>query len=204
MKTKGKQVVIVLDLDQTIVHTISDDKWFKIHKMAKESNNIDLLNRIYEIKVDDEVLRGVIRDHTDEFLDYTFSNFIVGIWSAGVKSYVDAIVDRVFTDRHLHFIYSREDCRNLHVNNDELLCKPLEYIFYHRPEANRYNTILIDDRSDITYFNRLNCISIPEFIPSATNKDNKLLKLIHHFKQHRVSSSYNVQTLRSSPKLIFN
>ena len=100
---------IVLDLDETLVHSNSqpDINLLKELKLITDPQNMDLRNRVYKITMDDVVSKrgagdktemwGIFRPGVRQFLIDCFTYFkIVIVWSAGRRNYVHTIVDKLF------------------------------------------------------------------------------------------------------------
>ena len=172
---------VVLDLDETFVHTISETKkdWELAKSLATEETN----KRLYTIEDENKFMWGVIRPYHTEFLDACYSNFdIVGVWSAGTKLYVDDIVEYIFKSNGYepHFIWSRTDCDNIYDKDYEdtrILYKPLNKLYYNFEELNKYNTIIVDDNTEVCSKNSLNHILISKWKPKITeiNKEDNVL-----------------------------
>lgn len=78
---------LVLDLDETLVHTFDNfESFYKI----KESLSPQLKRRLYSFRLDGEFYWGIKRPYLDEFLKFSNNYFTkVGVWSAGVKENVE-------------------------------------------------------------------------------------------------------------------
>jgi len=86
---------IVLDLDETLVHTFRDTDVFRF-KLSKQT---PVFRRRF-LKMDKENnFATVLRPHCEEFLQFCFHYFkYVIIWSAGSFYYVHDIVELLFRD----------------------------------------------------------------------------------------------------------
>jgi hypothetical protein len=197
---------IILDLDQTLVHTLDNkDEWKKFKETAIKTNDQDLLNRLYEIKVDDQLICGVMRDHIHEFISYIYSRFsIIGIYSAGSCSYVHAITSLLFNDRELDFIYARDKCvSTIHPTEGEILSKPLQSLWNKIPGMNQKNTWMVDDRHDVTIYNQLNHVHVVDY--QYNNKqDTCLLELISFFNRPEITYTTDIQSILHSKNNLFN
>ena len=210
---------VVLDLDETLVHSHGDPnidllKELRIHS---DPNHIDLRSRTYKITMEDVVHKrgtgdktemwGIFRPYVREFLIHCFNYFkIVIVWSAGRKNYVHTIVDQLFAGlRRPHVIFTYDDLEKLHNGT---LIKPLNKLIEKVPGLNRYmsleNTFIIDDRTSVFQEpNPGNGIEIPAYKPAFNIKglrseDRALLHLIQWFNRPEVVSSSDVRTLDKS------
>ncbi len=211
---------IILDLDETLVHSSKelDDLWEL--NLMKDPNLIDLRRRTYRITMDDVVSKkgtgvktvmwGIVRPHVREFLIACFAYFkVVIVWSAGKRKYVDAIVDYLFKDmRRPIVVYSRDEC----VKTDNgLLVKPLQKMIRDEPGLDKYmgleNSFMIDDRTTVydgfKGDNPYNGIQIPAYNPvfgieSLRSDDIALKQLMMWFMRPEVMKSTDVRELNKS------
>jgi hypothetical protein len=195
---------LVLDLDETLVHTFGSESELVpfIDNLTKEEKT-----RIHPLIFNDGIdnMWTYIRPHVELFLDIVFEEFeSVAVWSAGTYEYVHKIVDILFVKRRPHFIMTRRDCNEIQIGNMEGSCrfKPLENIYSARPEYNRNNTLILDDRSDICGYNCLNNIKIPEFSIDAQSYsimvgDFTLITLLEWFQSESFRKTKCVRELKS-------
>ena len=97
-------VNLVLDLDETLIHTVEVTP-----KFSKQlSKMVD-----FYFKIDDQYYWVIKRPGLDLFLDFLFKYFNVGIWTAGDKEYAKNICKNILSYEQLkkiRFIYSRNFC----------------------------------------------------------------------------------------------
>lgn len=164
---------IVLDLDETLLHTLDVTKGYnkKLDKLSdfnfklKNGNSYDY----YWVKK---------RPGLDIFLEFVFKYFVIGIWTAGVEDYAKEICKRILTLNQLKkikFIYSRNFCKIDTNNNKLVFTKPLSKIFEKYPSMEVSNTIVIDNSEHTFKHNIRNGVKIKDFLGS--NKDNSLFML---------------------------
>jgi len=208
---------IVLDLDETLVHTNANMEELKELGLLTDPKLVDLKRRTYQLSLDDVVYKkgtgiktlmwGITRPHVKEFLIACFSYFkVVAVWSAGKKKYVHAIVDYLFKDiKRPHVIFTREDCDST-TNN--LLIKPLLKMINNEPGLNKYmsldNTFILDDRTSVyDTVNPNNGIQIPAYRPgfnirSLRTDDIAFKQLIMWLTKPKVMDSENVRELNKT------
>ena len=208
---------IVLDLDETLVHSNERMDQLKELKIITDPKLLDLRRRIYQISLDDVVYKkgtgmrtdiwGIVRPHVKEFLIGCFSYFkVVVVWSAGKRKYVDAIVDYLFRDiKRPHVVYSYNECERL---SNGLLVKPLSNMIKNVPGLSKYmslnNTFIVDDRlSTFDPVNPNNGILIPLYEPLFNihllrANDISLKQLMMWFMRPEVMYSNNVRELDKS------
>lgn len=186
---------IILDVDETMVHTDEDMHNISRIGIFDDSKAIDIRHRIYNIRDEDITgdrgagntshLWGISRPYIKEFLVFCFSYFrVVAIWSAGQKRYVENIVNFLTHDvKSPHIIYTREDCRK----DGTLLTKPIQYMAEKASHLNMNasNTIIVDDRDTVfSTCNPNNGILIPEYEPdkdlaSLAKDEHSLVQLMY-------------------------
>lgn len=210
---------IVLDMDETLVHSCVEKKVDPMDalynlKIYTDPGLLDIRSRCYKINMEDVWSKrgsgekiemwGIMRPHLKEFLHFCFNYFrIVIIWSAGQKNYVHPIVNHLFLDlKPPHVIYTFDDLEKL---NDGTYIKPLDKLITKYPGLNKYmnlsNTFIVDDRETVyESCNPGNGILIPGYKPSFTvsdlrGKDDNLLKLMSWLQKKEVVDSTDVRTL---------
>lgn len=207
---------IVLDLDETLVHSYGEGNidLLKELKIFSDPKNYDLRERCYKITMEDVVHRkgtgdktemwGILRPYAREFLITCFSYFkIVIVWSAGKKNYVHSIVDYLFKDiRRPLVVFTFDDVEKLSNN---ILIKPLNKLPKNIPGLEKYmsleNTFIIDDR--LTVFqepNPDNGIEIPPYKPafnlnSLRSDDIALKQLVNWLMKPEVMNAKDVRKL---------
>jgi RNA polymerase II subunit A small phosphatase-like protein len=86
-----RRKLLVLDLDETLIHATEErldrDEDFKLFEY-----------HVYK------------RPYLDEFLDFAFSNFDVGVWTSSGEHYAQGIVAEVFRAKPPAFLFSSLRC----------------------------------------------------------------------------------------------
>lgn len=211
---------IVLDLDETLVHSNENVSELNSLNIMRDPKLLDLRGRTYELSMDDVVYKkgqgiktemwGITRPHVKDFLIFCFSYFkVVAVWSAGKKKYVEDIVDYLFRDiKRPHVVYSRDDCEK---TTDNILIKPIEKMIK-QELLTKYmsleNTFIIDDRTSVFETpNPDNGIQIPAYAPdfnirSLRTDDISLKQLMTWLLRPEVVNALDVRDLDKSG--IFN
>ena len=157
---------IILDIDETLVHTEEDAGSLKEIDVKSYP---DLAGEIYLLSLDNgsTEMWGTKRPHLDEFLLFCFTYFDhVCVWSAGQRDYVHTLVDYLFAPfREPDIVFTFDDC----VKNDGGdWIKPLDK-FYKHPSAtgkiHPHSTFILDDRDYTFERNDQNGILIPPYSP---------------------------------------
>jgi hypothetical protein len=199
---------IVLDIDETLVHTDTD-----INRAIELDIFSDpvLRSRAYFTDLTDvacskgegqkSLMWGVTRPRIKEFIDFCFSYFrVVGIWSAGKKDYVTSMVEILFRDSQPpHFVYTYDD---LYFTESGDYFKPLDKLFKETTIGNYVlpgNVFMIDDRRDVCSYNIDNAIIVPEYAPESLEEikqtDDTFPVLISWFLDPRVKHCKDIRTL---------
>ena len=207
---------IVLDLDETLVHTHGDPNIDLLEELEIFTNpkNYDLRERCYKITMEDVISKkgagektemwGILRPHVREFLITCFTYFrIVIVWSAGRKNYVHNIVDYLFLGLPRPVvIWTYDDIEKLPNNT---LIKPLSKIIQKIPALSKYmsleNTFILDDRSSVFQEpNPNNGIEIPAYRPtfnleSMRQDETALVKMTNWLMRSEVMNAKDVREL---------
>ncbi len=206
---------IVLDMDETLVHTFPTMNWVNKEGIFTNPLYADIATRAYRIDLRDvsntrgqgqrDQMWGVFRPHVKEFLLFCNTYFnVVALWSAGEYGYVHAVVDKLFSDiPRPHVILTRDNCNMLGKSCDKDLGKLYrdEHIGnFLQPQT----TMIVDDRRD--YFmasSPQNGILIPPYRPPETisglrSDDMALLKLKDWFLQPQVQNAPDVRSLNKT------
>lgn len=199
---------IVLDLDETLVHTFTDIEQaieygiFTDPELRSRSYYIELTDVSIEKGTGEKTrLWGVVRPYTKEFLSFCFTYFrVVGVWSAGKKDYVEAIVELLFRDLSPpNFVYTFDDCYKEGLN----YTKPLEKLYR---ETNigvfvpQSKILCLDDRDDVCRHNIHNAIIIPPYNPKNLEEikgdDDALKNLMIWLSRSDIRYADDVRSVR--------
>lgn len=94
-----KKKYLVLDLDETLVHTMTDDKQNYTHKLQ-----IYIENQLCTFYVHE-------RPHLHEFMKYVCDWYHVIIFTASIATYADQVIDRIDRTHRIHSRYYRNHCK---------------------------------------------------------------------------------------------
>jgi TFIIF-interacting CTD phosphatase-like protein len=217
----SKNKVIVLDLDSTLVCT--QKKMSDLYDLGilKDPELLPIRQRTYIIDIENlnsqsnlsrgsgtiNSMWGVTRPGLKRFLIFCFSYFrMVVVWSAGRKSYVEAIIDEIFKDiRRPSPVFTYNDLDTLKGKYDPT--KRLKKLYTRHPEYAEYlnerNTLIIDDNPLTFVENPDNAVEIPDYSPEPTisslgQEDHALLQLQYWFLQKTVVNAPDVRLLDKS------
>lgn len=210
---------LVLDLDETLVHTMDDDgvksdKDILLELEKTHPRSIEIRDRLLKaVSTDIGVKRGygskyrfcsVLRPHLEEFLKFCFEYFrVVSVWSAGQRGYVEAVVRHIFMGvQDPDFVFSRDELVTTYKGSYE---KPLMHLRDLHPLAEKYftpqNTLVLDDNyRTFIKVNPDNAVEIPVYSPEPTfedimKEDDHLLKVKYWLLSKEVMNSKDVRTL---------
>ena len=175
---------IVLDLDETLVNTQERTEFLCELNILTDPKLIKFRTRIYHMNLEDidgpgcgtkDSYWGIIRPGVKEFLEFCFKYFrYVIVWSAGIRSYVEAIVDYLFRDLSKpHYVFSRDKC----IQDERGTVKPLVRMYeavnkkYGDNLMNETTTLALDDTVSTFSENINNGIKIPAYKVSPTLTD---------------------------------
>jgi len=140
-----KKKLLVLDVNGLLVET-----YFQFEKLPEEHRPDGKVGRFFVYR----------RPFCDEFLEFCFENFVVGIWSSAQQHNVDRLVDFIFGDlkKKLLFSWHQIDCTDTGLKTPENTRKPLFLkelsklwnkvrpdLPWEEGEYGPCNTLLIDD-----------------------------------------------------------
>lgn len=211
---------IVLDLDECLIHTYNEQVLTglgvytnpKLQKLRKRAYNI-LVKDAFVAKGTgrEDYVQGIKRPHLELFLTFCFSYFkVVAVWSAGKKTYVEAIVKEIFKNvRQPHVVYTWDNLRFDYGGQkyDKPLLKMIKEVPNLANYMNLNNTFMLDDRDSSFIDNYANGIQIPAYDPQPTidelsADDIALLQLKRWLTQDSIAYAPDVKELDKS--VIFN
>lgn len=178
---------IILDLDETIIHSVSSEemddlgddniekmKEFNSHEMKDEDGNIEFI-----------VLE---RPGLQPFLDYIFSNFRVGVWTAASKDYALFIVKNVVLsdkNRELEFVLFDDHCEQAYKELKGKKNLDMLYKHYKHPGIRHDNVFILDDHPRVHNTQPSKCILMYPFQidDEESNNDNFLEQLEHELEK---------------------
>jgi len=191
--TKSKtDKIVILDMDETLIHTVEDQDYEILKKIGLMENPKyqAYRDRVHIFKLVDIVsLKGqgfethmwaILRPGLKEFLIFCCQYFQhVIIWSAGLQDYVVEIITSIFDPLNgicqPAKIWTRKDCESIKIEEegdfgdvgDSIDSKPISKIAKALPQLNisLENTWIVDDRLDNFYCNPNNGILIPAYRP---------------------------------------
>ncbi len=215
MRRSNKTVII--DLDETCIHTFIDMEKLKEINIMKDPKLIDLRKRIYVIDIKDvngkgnggnSQIWGIERPHLREFLKYWIYNATnIIIWTAGIEPYAAAIVKHIFRGiGKPTMVLSRKDCVNVGSKSNPMYTKPIMKLVnsnYNKTYKNiaMENSFIIDDRIDYVMPNFSNAVVIPPYKPSPNinslrMQDTALLKIMTWFNSPTIRQSQDIRIVK--------
>lgn len=199
---------LILDLDETLVKTFDREDDIDQIPMTPEQQK-----RRYVLEFPDGgVYKGYIRPYAEIFIKVCFDEFeSVSVWSAGVKSYVEKLVDILFKGYTLKFVMNRDHCNELKTGKDDIIIryKPLENVFAAYPELNFSNTYIIDDREEICSLNCMNNLAIVPFMMNSynfavTSQDITLIILARWLRTNILRNAKDIRTIKGKSPFKIN
>ena len=182
---------VLLDIDETMIHSVVTPCSRVPRKPDPRYDS--LVMSTGDGSKECYVVYG--RPYLQEFLDYVFANFNVGILTYGTKDYAQPILDHFVTrpqnpERKLIYKMDRD---YEHKTKNLVGKKNLSHLFKVLRPAGfyRWNTILVDNDEIVSLTNPSNVIKVPDFEPEnkATLEESlndhsligviKILGLVH-------------------------
>jgi len=168
-------VNIVLDLDETLIHTIVCDR--------KRANLEKAADFNFQLGQDKETTYYVFkRPGINEFLTTVFKDFKrIGIWTAADSMYAKIVIKNILNYQQimrLDFVFSRNFCDH----DRQGFYKPLSKIYAHYPKWHPEETIMLDNSVPVMRQNPQNGLIAIDFLPPNLRTDIFLLLLNDVFK----------------------
>lgn len=195
-KNNEPPTVAVLDIDMTLINTIScdsdkpDESYFKVYNEYRSIRSLLYTFRIHDDGDNSSMFFwGLKRPYLREFLTYVQKNYdYVIVWTAATKDYAHALMNEILKDIPFkpQLIWSREDCDEVLWNGELVHTKPLSKLSHHFGISMK-NAVLIDDQpySHIAN-NPKSKILIPQYRPTIkkpVTNDTCFLQLIEWMRK---------------------
>lgn len=164
-KKSRKPINVLLDLDNTLIYSISCDK------LPKKSNHLYSM-KFHKMDDDYYVFE---RPGLQDFLDWLYKNYNISVWSAASPDYVEFIVKNIIekNGRKVEYVLNSDNCESCqkifgdkHIKNLKMLWDIHDIKGY-----GPYNTLIIDDLKMVCKVQPNNSIQIKTF---NTNKKTSL------------------------------
>jgi TFIIF-interacting CTD phosphatase-like protein len=177
IKRGNKSALMVLDIDQTLLCTLSADD--PIAQSVKQ--------RSHKLNFGEGVdLVTIIRPGAKEFVQYVHKHFRkVVIWTAAQREYAEKVLKIIYGNNEIPDLLSFENCYDHH----DYITKPLITL------AEKYNfyqnmVIIVDDSDTSTMLNKNNRVAIPAYVPvtGSEEEDRALYKLMKFFDSPKFTS----------------
>lgn len=151
--------LLILDLDETLIHATEEPL----------THQADFKTELYSVYK---------RPFVDRFLAFCFQNFKVGVWTTAGKEFAEEVVQNIFADYTLEFLWSYQRCTRIfdpetldvyYIKN----LKKLKRKGYHLKEM-----IMVDDTPRKLARNYGNLVRVTEWL--GDQSDRELLLLIQY------------------------
>ena len=165
-KGESEKLTLVLDLDETLVHTFGyTDSMDKVEAAATLAQS-DFFWHTFTLNGNKCTFAVLVRPRLQEFLEHVAKLFHVVIFTASKRVYADPLIDHIDKKGVVSARYFREHCV---VDEDGLPRKDLRYV------DGDLSRLLIVDNSPMTVIQRENCIPIANF--TGDQKDEELVHM---------------------------
>ena len=184
--------LLILDLDETLIHS---EEFPRTQPSIKE----------FDFKVglegEDHWYMTKKRPFLNEFIEFAFDNFDVGVWTASTEDYASTVLENIGIDKNiLKCFYTRENCgmkldyetnsyygvKNLQKLKKRAWSKPYTNKVGKMRELDRI--LIVDDIEDTAINNRSNLILVKSFY--FDDNDTELLKLISYLQKIKDEPNY--------------
>eukprot|EP00941_MAST-03F_sp_MAST-3F-sp1_P006056 g6056.t1 len=182
VKKTRKRLTVILDLDETLVHTFKP-KWKRKPELKdegkEEEDDVDdgettqnPLKYFFVIDDNGEKLQVNVRPGLFEFLAKASARFEVRLWTAGNRSYATQVINQIDPDGT---IFSGQMFRDSCIEKNGLYLKDLRKV----PNVDLTRTVLVDNNPLSYVFQPRNGIHIANFFNDASDKTLfSLMKLL--------------------------
>jgi len=175
---------LVLDLDDTLVHTLSDKKVYSQKDLKNlEINSVSYIDPKKGLKA---IAKYIIRPYALSFLQSIFPFYEIILFTASDQSYADSIIDKLDPDKTIiDYRLYRQHCitvKNKHIKNLNIL-------------TNRnMKDIIIVDNSIVSFKDNFdNGIHVSTFKGDST--DRELIKLCDLLKSKMMLNAEDVREI---------
>jgi len=192
--SKVNKTNILLDLDNTLISSISPDEERKVYKSRMKKFRWEDMEGEYKV---------FERPDLQPFLDFLFQNFNVSVWTAASKTYASFIIDRFILkghpERKLHYIFFSYHCKlSKKIKTTQ---KSLDLLSQYFKLADFKNdTYIIDDHPEVFRAQPDRCIAVKpfEFTERQSFNDRELENVQKHLRTYLDRTTKNVTNLKKS------
>lgn len=160
---KNKKLLI-LDLNKTLL--------YRLYKFDKKKL---IPKRLPDFGVNN--FNCYLRPNLEIFLNYVFDKYDVAVWTSATLINTTPLIQHIFGDRNLKFIFTRENCSNVKEIGDYSSIKDLSKITDYNYIYNLNNIIVIEDSTDKYLDEHKNVVKVIDGYFGDT-VDNHLLEII--------------------------
>ena len=168
-------VNLILDLDETLIHTIVT---YQPDPNLEKKSDFN-----FRFSADGPIYYVFKRPGLDEFLNESFKRFSrVGIWTAADRHYAKMIIKKILNYQqimNLDFVFSRDFCESDQIGT----IKPLSKIYQNYPTWKPKETIMVDNSAQVLRDNPLNGIVAIDFAEPHLSHDIYLYLLTDIFRE---------------------
>lgn len=194
---KRKPINVLLDLDNTLIYSISCEK-------LPKNKNSHLHNMKFH-KMDDDYY-VFERPGLQKFLDWLHSNYNISVWSAASPDYVEFIVKNIVekNGRSVEYVLNSDNCENSqkifgdkHIKNLSMLWDVHDIKGY-----GPYNTLIIDDLKMVCKVQPNNSVQIKSFNTNNKKsvKDTELRRIKKNLERISLHFNNNINNVNPSYK----
>ena len=158
----SERKLLVLDLDETLIH-------------ASETQ----LAHQEDFRVGQYFV--YLRPHLEEFVSFAFSTFRVGVWTASGEIYAAQVIEKVFQNQGLEFVWSSQRC-TLARDWDSGSYQTIKNLRKLKSKGYPLESIIAVDDTPSKYAKSYgNLVAVREYL--GDRSDNELLLLLSYLRQ---------------------
>ena len=204
-----KRILVMLDLDQTLISSELLDK--SAADDGEQVYNIEE-NKVKARNFNFQNMEGLYvifeRPHLQEFLTFLFENFDVGVWTAASQDYANFIVKHIVIGDHperklKYFLCNYHGKKSSSIYSGSKDLKML-WELYKIPGRDSSNTIILDDYIEVYNTQKNNCVAVKEFcyFNNKSEEDDLLPKIMELLKENVLN--FNDKDVDGSGKSSFH
>lgn len=179
-----KGINIILDLDETLIHSMD--------KEANTKSQIKRFKPLFNSKEMDDDFTVFERPLLQNFLDYLFLNYNVSVWTAASKNYALFIIKNFILKkpgRKLDYILFSHHCDLSYEMKNSQKDLSMLWDVWKIKGYTKHNTFIIDDRKEVYDTQPNNCIRAKAFkVENKTCTNDTYFKKIIKEIEKKVNS----------------
>jgi len=167
--------ILIIDLDETLIHTFSNCR--ELLSKINTHQDPNIADRFYVFEIKGSLFCGIIRPGFKQFYQAIKQSFDrIVFWSAGTYKYVEKIL-KILMDylgpelaELPTLVWSRQDCETTREIYHKPVSKIANYLNEHGIKTDTDHILILDDKEHTFIRNRANGLLIPAYDPKPNLK----------------------------------